>query len=130
MAAGPAPASLALSPGQPSAAAAQGLSVRQSPQAILVTSGELSWSIPTAGEALIATATRAGRITLRDMKLVALWQDKAELADNDALRQQRFTSKIAKATVGTAAETPKSGYTPVAAVACSLENPEACEACQ
>ncbi|HWU71039.1 MAG TPA: ribonucleoside-diphosphate reductase subunit alpha, partial [Pseudoxanthomonas sp.] len=43
--------------------------------------------------------------------------------------RSRPATKIAKATVGnTAAARPE--YTPSEAVACSLENPEACEACQ
>lgn len=43
--------------------------------------------------------------------------------------RSRPATKIAKATVGnTAAVRPE--YTPSEAVACSLENPEACEACQ
>ena len=45
--------------------------------------------------------------------------------------RSRPATKIAKTTVGHAgAAAPKPGYTPVEAVACSLENPEACEACQ
>jgi ribonucleoside-diphosphate reductase alpha chain len=45
--------------------------------------------------------------------------------------RSRPATKIAKATLGGgAAETPKPAYTPVEAVACSLENPESCEACQ
>jgi ribonucleoside-diphosphate reductase alpha chain len=45
--------------------------------------------------------------------------------------RSRPATKIAKTTVGNAAATaPKPEYTPVEAVACSLENPEACEACQ
>ena len=45
--------------------------------------------------------------------------------------RSRPATKIAKTTVGsTAAEAPKKDYSPSEAVACSLENPEACEACQ
>lgn len=45
--------------------------------------------------------------------------------------RSRPATKIAKATVGHAATSaPKPEYTPSEAVACSLENPEACEACQ
>ena len=45
--------------------------------------------------------------------------------------RSRPATKIAKATVGHAeAVLPKAEYTPTDAVACSLENPEACEACQ
>ena len=45
--------------------------------------------------------------------------------------RSRPATKIAKTTLGNSAATaPKPEYTPVEAVACSLENPEACEACQ
>jgi ribonucleoside-diphosphate reductase alpha chain len=45
--------------------------------------------------------------------------------------RSRPATKIAKTTVGHAtASAPRPAYTPVEAVACSLENPEACEACQ
>jgi len=46
--------------------------------------------------------------------------------------RSRPATKIAKTTVNAAAgaATPASSYTPEQAVACSLENPEACEACQ
>ena len=45
--------------------------------------------------------------------------------------RSRPATRIAKATVGNA-ETAiaKQDYTPAEAVACSLENPESCEACQ
>ncbi len=45
--------------------------------------------------------------------------------------RSRPATKIAKTTVGhAAASVPRPEYTPAEAVACSLENPEACEACQ
>lgn len=45
--------------------------------------------------------------------------------------RSRPATKIAKTTVGSAvAEAPQPAYSPVEAVACSLENPESCEACQ
>ena len=45
--------------------------------------------------------------------------------------RSRPATRIAKTTVGHGATVaPKPDYTPVEAVACSLENPEACEACQ
>jgi ribonucleoside-diphosphate reductase alpha chain len=45
--------------------------------------------------------------------------------------RSRPATKIAKATVsGGATQAPAPAYTPVEAVACSLENPESCEACQ
>ena len=45
--------------------------------------------------------------------------------------RSRPATKIAKTTVSsTTANAPKREYTPTEAIACSLENPEACEACQ
>ncbi len=45
--------------------------------------------------------------------------------------RSRPATRIAKTTVSTVAATePKREYTPTEAIACSLENPEACEACQ
>ncbi|WP_372017775.1 ribonucleoside-diphosphate reductase subunit alpha [Pseudoxanthomonas sp. 10H] len=45
--------------------------------------------------------------------------------------RSRPATRIAKTTVGhSTTAAPKPEYTPVEAVACSLENPEACEACQ
>ena len=45
--------------------------------------------------------------------------------------RSRPATRIAKTTVSsTATSAPKPDYTPAEAIACSLENPEACEACQ
>ncbi|WP_288729744.1 ribonucleoside-diphosphate reductase subunit alpha [uncultured Pseudoxanthomonas sp.] len=45
--------------------------------------------------------------------------------------RSRPATRIAKATISHgASEAPKPQYTPTEAVSCSLENPEACEACQ
>ncbi|WFC43796.1 ribonucleoside-diphosphate reductase subunit alpha [Pseudoxanthomonas sp. SE1] len=45
--------------------------------------------------------------------------------------RSRPATRIAKTTVSSVAATePKREYTPTEAIACSLENPEACEACQ
>ena len=44
--------------------------------------------------------------------------------------RSRPATKIAKTTLGHGAALPAKDYTPAEAVACSLENPEACEACQ
>jgi ribonucleoside-diphosphate reductase alpha chain len=47
------------------------------------------------------------------------------------IHQTTVTAGVQQTTVGHAtAPAPKPEYTPVEAVACSLENPEACEACQ
>jgi ribonucleoside-diphosphate reductase alpha chain len=48
--------------------------------------------------------------------------------------RSRPATRIAKVnvdtTVGNPSESPKKSFTPEQALACSLENPEACEACQ
>ena len=44
--------------------------------------------------------------------------------------RSRPATRIAKTTVSSVGAATKPGYSPVEAVACSLENPEACEACQ
>ena len=44
--------------------------------------------------------------------------------------RSRPATKIAKTTLGHDAVLPAKDYTPAEAIACSLENPEACEACQ
>jgi ribonucleoside-diphosphate reductase alpha chain len=45
--------------------------------------------------------------------------------------RSRPATRIAKATVASAgAAAPPAAYTPTEALACSLENPESCEACQ
>jgi ribonucleoside-diphosphate reductase alpha chain len=44
--------------------------------------------------------------------------------------RSRPATKIAKATVPATAHAPAPAYTEAGAVACSLENPESCEACQ
>ena len=44
--------------------------------------------------------------------------------------RSRPATKIAKTTLGNVATAPKQEYAPAEAIACSLENPEACEACQ
>ncbi|MFP1130616.1 Tat pathway signal sequence domain protein [Asticcacaulis sp. W401b] len=96
--AGTKPAGLSLAPGK-AAAPAKTVSVKQDTVAVTVTSGDLVWVVPTSGEHLIATATRAGRPTLKEMKLVALWQNAPDLDATGSVSQQSFSSKISKVTV-------------------------------
>jgi len=91
-------AGLSIQPGKP-AVPAQAVSIGQTPEAVTVTSGEHVWVIPTSGEHLIASATRAGRLTLKEAKLIALWQDQPDLDSTGSLSQQTFTSKVTKVTV-------------------------------
>ncbi|MDC7685307.1 Tat pathway signal sequence domain protein, partial [Asticcacaulis sp. BYS171W] len=75
------------------------VSVKQTASEVTVTSGDLVWVVPTSGEYLIASATRAGRLTLKEAKLVALWQDQPDLDATGSIKQQKFTSKVTKVTV-------------------------------
>ncbi|MFG6458352.1 Tat pathway signal sequence domain protein [Roseateles sp. BYS96W] len=87
---------LKLEAGKP---AAGGLSVKQTAAQIVVSAGDLVWTVPTRGEALIAEATRAGRVTLKNLKLVALRQDGAEPELDGQVARQAFTSKVTAVTV-------------------------------
>lgn len=79
--------------------AAGGLSVKQTATQIVISAGELSWTVPTRGEALIAEATRAGRVTLKNMRLIALRQDGAEPELDGKTARQAFASRVDKVTV-------------------------------
>ncbi|ESQ78603.1 hypothetical protein [Asticcacaulis sp. YBE204] len=89
---------LSLTAGKPSAPA-KAVSVKQAADAVTITSSDLVWVVPTSGEYLIASATRAGRLTLKEMKLVALWQDQPDLDATGSVNQQKFASKVTKVTV-------------------------------
>ncbi|NCT84157.1 MAG: Tat pathway signal sequence domain protein [Comamonadaceae bacterium] len=87
---------LKLEQGQP---APGGVTVRQTATRIVVSAGDLTWTVPTRGEALIAEATRAGRVTLKNLKLVALRQDGADPELDGQVARQAFTSKVNTVTV-------------------------------
>jgi hypothetical protein len=80
-------------------AAAPGVSVREDAGQVVVTAGDVVWAVPTAGSHLVASATRAGRVLLRDLKLVALRQDAPEPEEAGTVSRQAFVSKIARVTV-------------------------------
>lgn len=89
--------SLKVLPGKPAAPAAA-VSVRETAEAVEIVSGEQSWLIPRKGPDVIARATVAGRETLRDVRLVALTQDKPDL-DDGPLAQTRFEGEVTNLTV-------------------------------
>lgn len=75
------------------------VSVKESADDIMVTAGELAWVLPRRGEVLVRSATRAGRVTMQNMKLVALRQDGAQLERSGSVARQPFTSKLLAVTV-------------------------------
>ena len=76
-----------------------GVSVRQSGDALTVSAGELAWTVPTSGEYLVERATRAGRVTMQHLRLVALRQDGPEPEDAGSVRRELFTSKVTRVTL-------------------------------
>ena len=97
---------LRLAVGKPAAPKAP-VGVRSTANNVIVTSGDLVWTIDTAGEDLIASATRGGRITMEHMKLVALHQDGPDPDPADAQRHvaqgqpalASLASRLSKVTV-------------------------------
>lgn len=75
------------------------LSVQNSADGALVRAGDIEWTVPGRGEFLVSSATRAGRITMQNMKLVALRQDAPQPDADGLVARQRFTSKITNMTV-------------------------------
>jgi len=74
------------------------VSVRQSVDAVVIRSGEAEYVVPRSGPALIDSATIAGRLTLRNGRLVALRQDGVE-GEQETIRTERFESVVHSATV-------------------------------
>ncbi|MGH8855782.1 MAG: Tat pathway signal sequence domain protein, partial [Telluria sp.] len=58
-----------------------------------------TWTVPGSGEFLVAGATRGGRVTMQNLKLVALRQDGPQLEATGSVSRERFTSKVTKMTV-------------------------------
>ncbi|MDB5457637.1 MAG: Tat pathway signal sequence domain protein, partial [Caulobacter sp.] len=90
-------ASLSVTPGAP-AAPAQPVSVRETAQAVEIVSGGRVWRIDRKGGTVIASASVDGRETLRDVRLVALTQDRPDL-DDGPVSQTRFDSEVTAVTV-------------------------------
>lgn len=75
------------------------VAVRQAADQVVVTAGDVVWTVPAQGEHLVASAVRAGRLTLQHLKLVALRQDGPEPEQAGSVARQPFTSKVTKVTV-------------------------------
>lgn len=88
-----------LETGASAAPAAGGVAVRQTATVITVTVGPTVWTVPTSGEALIASATRGGRAIVQDVKLLALRQDGPEPDQTGTVTRQRYTSRVDRVTL-------------------------------
>ncbi|MEW7847637.1 Tat pathway signal sequence domain protein [Massilia aurea] len=88
-----------LRPGAPVAQAGGTVKVRQAAGGAVVSAGELTWTVPGTGEHLVRSATRSGRVTMQNLKLVALRQDGAQLEAAGTVSRQPFTSRITAMTV-------------------------------
>jgi hypothetical protein len=89
---------LILAAGTPTAPA-QGVTVRETAEAIEIDTGVIRCLVARQGAAFIQSIVRDGRVIAKDGRLVALLQDQPELAADGALRQEAFTSAIERATV-------------------------------
>ncbi|WP_145647448.1 exo-rhamnogalacturonan lyase family protein [Pseudoduganella lurida] len=78
---------------------ARAVAVQQGASQITVTAGDTTWIVPTGGEYLIASATRAGRLTMQGLRLVALRQDGPDPDDVGKVSTEAFTSKVTQVTV-------------------------------
>lgn len=85
-----------LAPGKPVAPVAP-LLVGQSAAAFTVIAGDLTWTVPKAGKALIASATRAGKPAMGAVTLSALTQNAASLDEQPDIRQTVFDGQVTTA---------------------------------
>lgn len=76
-----------------------GVSLKQSGAEIVVTAGDIVWSVPTSGEHLVSRATRKGRVTMQELKLIGLRQDGPDPDAGGAVSRQPFASKITRVTI-------------------------------
>lgn len=89
---------LSILPGAPKAPA-RPVRVVENGTEIVVASGDLEWRIPKSGPVLVSQASRAGCVTVQNLSLVALSQDKAELAPTGVVQSARYAVQIRKVTV-------------------------------
>ncbi|WP_031239258.1 exo-rhamnogalacturonan lyase family protein [Asticcacaulis sp. AC466] len=75
------------------------VSIKQSAQAVIITSGDLTWTIPTAGSQLVASATRAGKPVMGAVGLTCLCQGAASLDEAETVTQTRYQGTVTKLTV-------------------------------
>jgi hypothetical protein len=69
---------LQLVPG-PAAVPPRPVSVRETDGHVIITSGDLVYTVPKTGEDLVSSIARAGRISMQHLKLIALHQDGPDL---------------------------------------------------
>lgn len=81
------------------AATKDALTVREAGDVIEVSSGRLRWRIGKTGEAIIASARHGDRETVRDVKLVALVQDRPDGEDGQPVATALYTGTVTGATV-------------------------------
>ncbi|MES2441191.1 MAG: Tat pathway signal sequence domain protein [Pseudomonadota bacterium] len=74
------------------------VTVRETPEAIEVTSGPLRWRVARSGPSIILAASHGARETLRDVRLVATTQD-APGDEGEATAAHRFAGEVVRATV-------------------------------
>ena len=78
-----------LTPGKPAAAKAP-LTVTETGDVFTITSGDIVWTVPKSGKALISGATRGGKAVMGTVTLGALAQDAASLEDKPSLTQTAY----------------------------------------
>lgn len=66
---------------------------------ITISTGDLSWIIPTSGNNLISAATRNGQVILKNSRLVAMKQNAAEVSSAVPLITETYQSKFTKVSV-------------------------------
>jgi hypothetical protein len=89
---------LKLVPGKPAAPKAP-VSVTKTATAFVVTSGDVAWTVPFKGPAVIASATQGGKPVLGAVSLITQTQSAASLAEADNLSTQSFTGEVETATL-------------------------------
>lgn len=76
----------------------KGVAVRQNPNEIEVSTGEVTWRFPRTGGVLVSSATRGEKVVLRNLRLVLQTQDQPD-AEAGAARRTTFESAVEKVTV-------------------------------
>lgn len=83
----------ALTVGKPAAPVAP-LTVQDTSAAFIIASGDIVWTVPKSGKALLTSATRAGKTVMGAVKLCALAQDGASLDDKPTLTQTAYDGVV------------------------------------
>ena len=88
-------ANYAVVPGQPPAVSDNPVILSEAEDALTVDTGTVRWVIPRRGSILVRSATRAGIETVRDVRLVSLWQDRPTPDDGaGTITRQRWRGEI------------------------------------